>query len=457
MDPVECWDSHQTIEEHMQHLINLGIKRIRIFLNIQYIPFNPKLKENSSMEDWRLFINHCLSMMPRGYDCWDNFSKNWWAGPEVNGHDSEIMKDIFIACKKYGLEPIVCMGASEETIVGSWLTRIPSEDKWNWLERFSQEFARYLKNHFRFIRADLEGYNEANELQVLGFGVDKYCDLMVKLFTGWKSISPNYKTHLFSCNIKEQDYLDYLLGNASNDIMYIKKCNDLLKVTDYISTHILTDEEWDYHYIDAVNYKLANYPVCKKYNIKQTLLEISPISHKDFELFKHRFNEMRGKVAMYGMVFIFKNEIVHTGDLDEIITYDMQTGTIIGIANQMEQPKYNFIKQFNKEVYNMYEDERNYNIPLTMETFANALGLSKKSNYSPYLPVLSAYFFGNNNYYHKPEQLLSKKDFDSWVEGMLNLLAKVKVINERINIWYDENGNYRTTAQRETITKSNPK
>ena len=105
----------------------------------------------------------------------------------------------------------------------------------------------------------------------------------------------------------------------------------------------------------------------------------------------------------------------------------------------------------------MYEDEKNYNIPLPMATFADALGLPKKSNYSPYLPVLSAYFFGNTNHYHKPEQLLSKKDFDPWVEGMLNLLAKVKGIDGRVNIWYDSNGNYRTEAQRLAVTKANPK
>lgn len=160
---------------------------------------------------------------------------------------------------------------------------------------------------------------------------------------------------------------------------------------------------------------------------------------------------------MYGMLFVFKNNIVHSGDWDDIVTYDIDTGNILGIANDRLRPKFDFIKSFNKEVYNMYEDEKNYDIPVDMEKFADALGLPKKSNYSPYLPVLSAYFFGNSNYYHKPEQLLSKKDFDPWVEGMLNLLAKIKGIPERVNIWYDENGNYRTEAERLNIAKSKPK
>jgi len=462
MDAVECWDSQQNKnEKHWIHIISLGIKRIRIFLNIQYIPAN-SLTHESSVNDWQLLINHIFTYMPRGYDCWDDFSRNWWAGPVINGRDSEMMKDVFDACKKYKLEPIVCIGASEEMIQGSWLGRVPQVNRYNWLGRFAQEFARYLKLKYKFVRADMEGWNEINELQGLGFGADKYVELMTKMFTGWKSISPNYKTHIFSCNIKEQAYLDYILGNyysASSPEYpeYAKKINAVLKVTNYVSTHILTDEEWDANYIDAVNWKLCNYPIPKKYFIQQSLLEMSPVSHKDFKTFSSRFNKMIGKVAMYAMVFIFKNEIVHTGDLDEIITYDLQTGNIISIANSPNEPKYNFIKQYNEGVYNMYEDERNYNMPQDLKAFAEALGIPVKNNFNPYLPVLTAFIWDNSSYFHKPEQPLTKNAFDPFVEVFLNFMAILKNIPERIHIWYDENGIYRKDADRTNLMKTNPK
>lgn len=440
------WDSFPSKNKEIVNYINeAGFKGMRIFFNDQYIPYNPSLTEISSVNDWQSFIHHCFETLPRGYNNWDNNSKNWWAGPEVNGKDSETMHDIFKACKANNWLPIVCIGGSEEEVEGAWIPRIVPKDKWGWFGRFCKEFARYLNITYGFVRADLECWNEPNECQGIGMGVHDYASLARIMCTNWKSISPNYKTHIFSCNIREQDYLDYLLTRE-----------DLLRVTDYISTHILTDEEWT-GYLDGVNYKLANYPIAKKYNIKQTLLEMSPISHGNFDWFESRFNSIRGKVAMYGMLFFTKNEIVHTGDWDEILTYDLQSGTILGIANRPEEPKFSFIKYFNREVYNMYEDEKNYNIPMDMATFADAIGLPKKGNYSPYLPILSAYFFGNTGYTHKPEQLLSKKDFDPWVEGMLNLLAKVNGKTNRVNVWYDANGNYRTEAQRLAVTKSNPK
>jgi hypothetical protein len=40
---------------------------------------------------------------------------------------------------------------------------------------------------------------------------------------------------------------------------------------------------------------------------------------------------------------------------------------------------------------------------------------------------------------------------------LLNLIAKVKGIDERVNVWYDENGNYRTEKDRLAVAKSNPK
>ncbi len=455
-----CWNSFQAKNiGHIDYIKDMNFNFIRIFINLQDVPYNKDLKVDSAINDWQLFINHCFATMPRGYWAWDDFSKNWWAGPEIDGHDSEGMKAIFDTCSKYNLMPIVCIGSTEEIIQGAWLPRVLPEDKWQIVGRFTQEFARYLKLKYKFIRADLEVWNESNELQGLGFGVDKYAKLATIMNAAWKSIDYKYKTHIFSCNIKEQEYLDYLLGNtvATQDPyypVYSKMIDDLLKVTDYISTHILTDEEW-IGYIDAVNWKLTNYQIPKKYNISQSLLEMSPRSGSSHlnDNFVNRFNSLKGKVAMYGMVFVTKNEIVHTGDFDEIITYDLNSGNTIGFNRE----KYEFIKMFNKEVYDMYEDEKNYNIPLDMDGLATALGLPKKQNYSPYLPVLTAYFFGNTNFYHKPEQLLSKKDFDSWVEGLLNLIAKVKGIDKRINVWYDENGNYRTEKDRLAVTKANPK
>jgi hypothetical protein len=101
---------------------------------------------------------------------------------------------------------------------------------------------------------------------------------------------------------------------------------------------------------------------------------------------------------------------------------------------------------------NRMVDQKDYNIPQVIMDFINTVGLKEQPNYNPYLPILTSMFFQNDNYYHQKTQNITKGDFDAFLERLMEFIT-----GEELNIYYDENGLWRSTANRELITKSNPK
>lgn len=304
--PTICWKSFVAKNiSHANNLVDMGFKGLRIFANLADFP-QGKLD--------RKYIENIMNMQD-GMHAWtfEDFPKPFWSG-EIN----EKVKDSFDFCKKYNWLPIVCFGHSEEQ--SSWLTRSPTKDKWIWLKQMSQQFAMYLYNVYGFKRADCECWNEPNECQ----DSITYGSIALNIFTGWKSVSPNYKTHVFASNIEQQGYLDVLLANAS-----------LMKVTDYISPHILTFDEWDSDLIDVT------YNKCTAKGKKVSLLEISPLGNME------RLNKIIGKCDMYGLVLIIRNSNVGTAfDIDDFLVYDFDNpDNFIAVTTWKMQ----WIKDFNKK------------------------------------------------------------------------------------------------------------
>ena len=307
--PGICWKSFVAKNiNHANNLNDMGFKALRIYINLADFP---------QKQPSQSYIANIMNLQD-GMWCWDDFSKNWWSST-VN----EKVKDAFDFCKKYNWLPIVCFGHNEEQ--NSWITRSPSEDKWMWLRLMCTEFAEYLYNIYGFKRADCECWNEPNECQDPG----THGSIAWNMFTGWKSISPNYKTHVFASNIAQQGYLDALLAN-----------NLLMKVTDYISPHILSFDEWDSNLIDIT------YQKCTAIGKKVSLLEISPLGNMN------RLNKIIGKCDMYGLVLIIRNSLVGTAmDIDDFIVYDFDNpDNFIAVTTAKMQ----WIKDFNKKYYIPY-------------------------------------------------------------------------------------------------------
>jgi hypothetical protein len=130
-----------------------------------------------------------------------------------------------------------------------------------------------------------------------------YSNVAINMFTGWKSISSNYKTHAFACNIEQQSYMEQLLANPS-----------LMKVTDYISPHCISNNEWDRGLIQLT------YDKCKRVGKLVSLLEISPLGKWE------RMNTIVGKCDMYAIVLIIRNSLIGQGNkitIDDLLIYDL--------------------------------------------------------------------------------------------------------------------------------------
>ena len=307
--PAICWKSY--VAKNLKHAANLndmGFKALRIYINLADFP---------QATPSQSYIAGIMNMQD-GMWCWDNFSKNWWSS-----QTNEKVKDAFDFCKKYNWLPIVCFGHNEEQ--SSWITRSPAADKWIWLRLMCTEFAEYLYRVYGFKRADIEIWNEPNECM----SPATYIVVAWNMITGWK-INTNYKSHIFASNIILQNYLDALLADPN-----------LMKVTDYISPHILTFDEWDSDLIN-VTYNKA----CAK-GKKVSLLEISPLGDMN------RMNKIIGKCDMYGLVLIIRNILMGTAmDIDDFIVYDFSNpDNFIAVTTA----KMNWIKAFNKQYYIPYE------------------------------------------------------------------------------------------------------
>jgi len=195
------------------------------------------------------------------------------------------------------------MGYAEEQT--NWITRAPQQQYWNWLGRFAKEFGIYLKNTIGFQRADLEIYNEPSKLQSLGFGWDKYVNLSLIMAKNWHFVSSNYKVHVFADDIQRTEYLEKILTHK-----------ELMANSDYISAHIgvgSEDSEWDsnliwnlYNRINQLNLK-----------VKIALTEMSVNGIWD------RFNQLPGKVEMYGIVLAIRKKAFGTAlRIDDVWLYD---------------------------------------------------------------------------------------------------------------------------------------
>jgi len=307
--PAISWKSFAAKNlKHAANLNDMGFKALRIYINLADFP---------QATPSQTYIKNIMNMQD-GKWCWDNFSKNWWSST-VN----EKVKDAFDFCKKYNWLPIVCFGHNEEQ--NSWITRAPAADKYLWLKLMTTEFAEYLYNVYGFERADIEIWNEPNECM----SPSHYSQVAINMIKGWKSVNRNNKSHVFASNIMLQNYLDALLVD-----------NNLMKVTDYISPHILTFDEWDSGSINAT------YDKCTYLGKKVSLLEISPLGDMN------RMNKIIGKCDMYGLVLIIRNSLMGTAmDIDDFIVYDFDNpDSFIAVTTA----KMNWIKNFNKTYYKPY-------------------------------------------------------------------------------------------------------
>jgi hypothetical protein len=171
----------------------------------------------------------------------------------------------------------------------------------------------------------MECDNEPNEAMT----PSQYANVAINMFTGWKSVSSNYKTHAFACNIEQQSYMEQLLANPS-----------LMKVTDYISPHCISDNEWDRGLIQITNDKV------KAKGKLVSLLEISPLGKWE------RMNSIVGKCDMYAIVLAIRNSLIGQNDgitIDDLLIYDFNdTNKFIAVSTW----KMKWIKEFNAKYFN---------------------------------------------------------------------------------------------------------
>jgi len=326
--PGICWIEFWTKKSNQVNaLINAGFKSIRLFFNLCDLPYNAGLIYNSSSLEWQSYINHVYMYSPNPMHAWT------FEGSPSPNTTTETLKDHIDFCKKYNWLPIICMGYQEE-LPHNFLGRAPKQQYWNWLGRFAKEFAIFLKDKIGFKRADLEIWNEPTKLQGLGFGYDKYCVLAYKMGMDWKSIS-GYKLHVFADDILWQYYLDEIL-----------KDKNLMKITDYISTHIglaREDEEWDNQLIAKTTQKIkSKYP-----HLRQAVTEMSLNGRWD------RLNQLPDNVNMYGIIGAIRS--IESGTATRIDDIWMWGP---GDELQITAPqKAQTLKTFNEKYYKPYSME----------------------------------------------------------------------------------------------------
>jgi len=324
--PGICWIEFWTKKSNQVNILTgAGFKSVRLFFNLCDLPYSPGLVYNSTSYEWQNYINHIYVNSPNPMHAWT------FEGSPSPNTTTETLKDHIDFCKKYNWLPIICMGYQEE-IPHNFLGRAPKQQYWNWLGRFAKEFAIYIKDKIGFKRADIEIYNEPSKLIALGFGWDKYCELSKIMIRGFKSVS-GYKAHVFADDILRQDYLDNIL-----------KDNDLMKMTDYISTHIgvgSEDSEWDDRLIAKTTQKIkSKYP-----HLEQALTEMS------LNGIWSRLNQLVGNVAIYGIIGAIRNKDFGTATrIDDIWMWGP------GDELQITAPqKAQTLKTFNEKYYKPYE------------------------------------------------------------------------------------------------------
>lgn len=361
----DCWNGYQSLNiDHLTIHNDLGFNTSKTFINVRQLPKNPGLYWFSSDAEWQSYMNHLDVFLPRMFECWDNYSKNWWVGnplgfKEGATKDGEKFSDFQLACQRMNITPIYCIGASEENCAVDWIGRSPMSLSIRlWLKRFCREFAIFINKKYKFKNAVLEIWNEPIECFTLS-NASGYIGTATYMAKGWKSANLGYKVWINSNDISHQGYIDQLL-----------QFNNLMMYTDAVATHIGAndrDDEWTYRYPDGASYiqmvnrKLHSFPLPIKYKVKQQILsEMSPVSglnpynnlpraKAQLKMFKERFEYFRDKVSGYNMLFVNINDIVHTGNRDQIITQQLydnskyKSGHIISVARD----KYDYMKEYN--------------------------------------------------------------------------------------------------------------
>ena len=336
MIPGICWQEFYTTNQIQSNaLINAGFKALRIFFNLRDLP------RKSESTSWPGYIQYLFNTMPNGMHTFT------FEGHASVNTTTEPMRMPFDFCKKYKWLPIVCMGTSEENVSGEWISRVPVD--WNWIGRFTKEFAIYLHNTMGFDRADLEVFNEPTK--IWGSDYKSYCAVAYVMGSNWKTVS-NYKLSVFNDDLLRQSFLDGILTDVK-----------LMAITDYIGTHCglgSEDSEWDDKLIEKTTAKIkAKYP-----HLEQALTEMS------LNGIWSRLNQLPGNVAMYGIIGAIRNKEFGTATrIDDLWLY--------GPGNDFQitsQEKVNIITKFNHDNYKPYILESE-----DMEFFKNTTELKKSS------------------------------------------------------------------------------
>lgn len=328
MLPCICYSSWNCKNSnHAKALIGMGFKGWRIYVPLGMLP--PQIPINSTPVQWRNYISNFVNNCPDGCWDWDNFSTNWWASCP-----NQRFKDCLDFCKANNWLPILNMGASDET--HGWIDLAPTSDKWDWLKKFSYEFALYLRDIYRFDRVDLEPINEPNEK---GRVEDWYAPLVACMGSGWKTACPGWKVHACGVDVNQQNYINACLANA-----------EMMKIVDYISVHCLAINEWDSSLIEAT------YNNVKAKGKKFALLEMSPVSQSnDSPPLGHmpgRMARLVGRADIYGIVLMIRNEAIGTSnDMDDIYMYPLNNPDGLYCTSGSKK---DWITKFNQANYKPY-------------------------------------------------------------------------------------------------------
>jgi hypothetical protein len=309
--PGICWQTFNCKDiRQTSVLVNSKFKMLRIFIDMANLWYAEPTQE---------YINSFMNTV-------DGLSRWTYENKPGLFQSNSIVRDSFDFCLKNGWLPIVCMGYREEQ-PHNWLGRNPSEDKWNWLGKFSKAFAQYLEN-MGFKRADVEIWNEPTKC----LGWDIYSKIAYIMGKNWKSVNPNYKLHIFADDSFRTGYLRDLFNNV-----------DLIRITDYIPIHVgvgTEQKEWDDNQIKIVKQIISKYP-----HLKLAVTEMSPNGK-----WGHMEQLIDYGVSMYGLFWAIRKQEVGTAFVIDDIWHIKPDGSVICSSNE----KRDFLTNFNSKYYKPY-------------------------------------------------------------------------------------------------------
>lgn len=322
MDKINAglsWKSYQYDNpNHVNNMVDEGFSFLRIAINVADFT-----QETPSQAMIAKFMSGPDGMWPWDSPNFPEVSKRWWSAPE-----NDKVYAAFKFCKAHNWLPIVCFLHSEEQ--ESWLTRSPTEDKWDWMQKMAAEFATYIKLQFGFIRADMESWNEPNECQ----SAYTHANVTAHLSTGWRTVYPRAEIYGFASNLAEQKFLDDCLAIPT-----------FVSAITTISPHILTDAEWNEDMIRGT------YEKALAKGLSVAYLEVSPLGNMNnlYKLFK---KDDKGVVIgsycnKYALVLWIRNSLIGQNDgitITDALIYDFNNPNTFTSVNE---EKMNWITAFN--------------------------------------------------------------------------------------------------------------